>query len=190
MNQLFLHPLNFKNLLSSNQKKSNSIKKYECLFCYNSYEDFDDLMHHMSVEHVGIASHLLEKATDARETKKELGDYLKANNKIAGFECPHCFEIFSNLDKLQNHGQNIHGLDFNPKFLKKLETLRNIDENNQPICEKCNRRFYGLVTTRIKNEIKNICFSCYENYFGKNALRRLTIGTPEEALEKMRRPIS
>ena len=161
-----------------------------CLFCDNSYENFDDLMHHMEVEHVGIASHLLEKATNARETKKQLGIYLEKNNNKAGFECPHCFEIFSSLDRLQEHGQKIHNLDFNPKFLKKLESLKNFDENTRPFCESCKRRFYGLVTTRIKDEIKNVCFNCYEDFFGDNALRRLTIGTPDEAIDRMRKPLS
>lgn len=35
----------------------------------------------------------------------------------------------------------------------------------------------------------NVCFNCYEDYFGANALARLTIGTNEDMIKKMRVPI-
>ena len=56
-----------------------------------------------------------------------------------------------------------------------------------PICEKCNRKFLGLVVTRMNNKVQNVCFNCYEDYYGSNALLRLTIGTPDKMVEKFKK---
>lgn len=162
---------------------------YKCIDCSNTYEDFFDLKHHMEAEHVGISSELLEKATAARQTKKQIGEYDKWKKEGIGCECPLCFEIFADLVKLEEHGKLIHQKQFNPEFLNKLQKMKNLTPQTPPICEKCNRSFSGLVTTRMENKVQNICFDCYENHFGVNALRRLTIGTPDDVLDQMRKPI-
>ncbi len=68
------------------------------------------------------------------------------------------------------------------------ETIKNTSELS-PICQRCNQKFLGVIFTRIDNKVQNVCLNCYEEYFGKNALSRLTIGTNEDTIQKMRVPI-
>ena len=165
-------------------------KSYGCFFCSNKFTVFEDLMHHVKLQHVGISSQLLDESTKSRETKKQLGDYIDQTTSGMGFECCHCYQMFSSLDKLSEHGRNVHQVEFNPTFFEKLEELKKLDKSHPPICEKCHREFLGLVITRMDNAVKNVCFNCYENYYGKNALLRLTIGTPDEMLKKLKKPVS
>ena len=164
-------------------------KPYDCIFCPNEYEEFEDLMHHLQLQHVGISSKLLDESTKSRETKKQLGDYINTNTKGTGFECCHCYEMFSSLEELSKHGETVHEIQFNPKFIEKLRKMKKLDNKNPPICEKCNRKFLGLVVTRMNNKVQNVCFNCYEDYYGANALLRLTIGTPDEMVEKLKKPL-
>lgn len=164
-------------------------KSYTCLLCPNQYDVFEDLIHHMKLEHRGISSKLLEESTKSRETKKQLGDYLDKGDERIGFECCHCYEMFSSLEKLSEHGKTAHQVQFEPKFLEKLSEIKKLHNKNPPICEKCNRSFLGLVITKMNNKVQNVCFNCYENYYGKNTLLRLTIGTPDEMVEKLKKPI-
>ena len=146
-------------------------------------------MHHLELDHIGMKSELLEEATAARQTKKQLGDYFDISRKGASLECPTCFEIFNNIDQLSEHGKIEHDLEINPKFLEKLRELIDITKNDSPICTRCNQKFLGLITTQINNNVQNVCFNCYEKYFGINALTRITIGTPDEVILKMRTPL-
>lgn len=146
-------------------------------------------MHHLELDHIGIDSELLQQATLARETKKQLGDYINIETKGAGFECSICFEIFDNVDKLNTHGIYAHQKEINPEFIKDLKEMNDSFQDSPPTCKRCNRKFLGLVTTRINKEIQHVCFDCYEKYFGKNALNRITIGTPDDVLKKMRRAL-
>ena len=164
-------------------------KQYECLICPNRYDELEDLMHHMNLEHVGISPKLLDESTKSRETKKQLGNYINQNNTKTGFECCHCFELFSSIDKLSEHGRVIHKVEFNPGFFEKLQELKKINEQHPPICQKCNKQYLGLVVTRMDGKIKNVCFNCYEGHYGANALLRLTIGTPEKMVLKMKTPL-
>jgi len=66
---------------------------------------------------------------------------------------------------------------------------KKMESTKPPICERCNRKFVGVIFTKINEKVTNVCFNCYENYFGKNALRRLTIGTSDDMIKKMREPI-
>jgi len=157
-----------------------------CLFCDKELTNVEDLMHHVILEHKGIENHLLENATMARETKKQLGDYVDADQKGSSVECNHCYEMFPNIDLLNDHTKKEHHIELNPEFFDKI---RNTIESSQdqPICWKCNRTFLGVVFTKIDNQVRNICFNCYANYYGENALARLTIGTPDEMIKKMRK---
>ena len=146
-------------------------------------------MHHLELDHVGIESELLQEATAARETKKQLGNYLDISKKGAGLECPTCFEIFNGIDELSKHGRIEHDREFDPKFLEKIRELVEITDNNPPVCTRCHRKFLGLITTKINNTVQNVCFNCYEKYFGTNALVRITIGTPDNMILKMRTPL-
>ena len=80
-------------------------------------------MHHLELDHIGIESELLQEATLARETKKQLGNYLDISKKGAGLECPLCFEIFKDIDEISKHGKIEHNRVFDPKFLEKMERL-------------------------------------------------------------------
>lgn len=164
-------------------------KKLWCLFCPKLFDTIDDLMHHLELDHIGMDSNLLQKATAARETKKQLGDYVDIQKVGVGIECPECFEMFSGIDRIIEHGTNVHDKEFNPEFLEKLHELIQNTSNEPPICTKCNEKYLGLITTKINNVVQNICFNCYEEYFGTNALTRITIGTPDTLLIKMRIPL-
>jgi len=124
--------------------------------------------------------------------KKQLGEYIGENAKEGGtsLECPQCFEIFSVLDKLEEHRKASHKLQFTDGARKKLKELSTCDEENPPQCERCTRFFYGLVICKMDGDPKSVCLNCYENHFGVNALRRLTIGTPDDMLDTMRKPIT
>jgi len=166
----------------------SKLKVIPCLFCKKELANFEDLMHHMTLNHQGMAKSLLENATMARQTKKQLGDYLDDNKKTVGMECPECFEMFSNIDKLQEHSKKEHAREILPEFLTKMrKKIENASD--APICEQCNRAFPGVVFTKINNKVTNVCFNCYEDYFGANMLTRLTIGTNEDMIKKMRTPI-
>jgi len=160
-------------------------EKYCCLLCPKEYIVLEELLHHMNLEHIGISSESLEESSKAREIKKQLGDYVGENAKENGtsLECPECFEIFSELDKLEDHRKATHKMQFTEDAKKKLKELSTCDEENPPQCERC------LVVCKMDGNPQNVCFSCYENHFGVNALRRLTIGTPDDMLDTMRKPI-
>lgn len=164
-------------------------KSHHCFLCTNKYDELEDLMHHVKLEHVGISPELLDESTKSRETKKQLGNYVNQSSSKTGFECCHCFEIFSSVDKLSEHGRDIHNVEFNPGFFEKLQELKKLNEQTPPICEKCNKQYLGLVVTRMDNKVKNVCFNCYEDHYGANALLRLTIGTPDDMIIKMKIPL-
>ncbi len=167
----------------------SQIKDIPCLMCEKSFKVFDDLMHHMELEHKGIDSDLLEYGTEARETKKHLGNYIDETKKGVGMECPECFEMFPDVEKINDHTKKEHNKVIDPKFMVQMQkTINNASKTSQ-ICQRCNNIFLGVVFTRIDNQILNVCLNCYEEYFGKNALTRLTIGTNEDILQKMRIPL-
>ena len=162
-----------------------------CLFCDKNLDNFDDLMLHIKLEHQGMDSEFLANATLARETKKQLGNYIDEAKKGASLECQFCFEMFSGLDKLNEHGKKEHSHELNPEFIDKMkDTIDKSQGEEQPICERCHQTFLGVIFTRINNKIQNVCFNCYEEYFGANALLRLTIGTNDDMIAKLRKPVT
>ena len=167
----------------------SQIKDIPCLMCEKSFKVFDDLMHHMELEHKGIDSNLLKNGTEARETKKHLGNYIDETKKGVGMECPECFEMFPDVEKINEHTKKEHNKVIDPKFMVQMQKTINNASKTSPICQRCNRKFLGVVFTRINNKILNVCLNCYEEYFGKNALTRLTIGTNDDILQKMRIPL-
>lgn len=165
------------------------LKNIPCLFCEKSFAVFDDLMHHIELDHKGMHPQLLQSGTQARQTKKQLGNYVDVNKKGVGLECPECFEIFPNTEKINDHAKLEHNRELDPKFIETMQKTLTESGEEPPICQRCNLRFLGLVFTKMDNKIQNVCLNCYENYFGINALTRLTIGTNEDTLKKMRTPI-
>jgi len=161
-----------------------------CLFCDKQLANFEDLMHHVISDHKGMDKSQLEYATAARETKKQLGNYLDfTNNKDIGTECPECFEIFPSIEKLNEHANKEHDRVIRSDFVAKMKKMtKNIDKN-PTTCEMCTKKFVGVIFTKINNKVMNICFNCYEDYFGANALARVTIGTNEDMIKKMRTPL-
>jgi len=164
-------------------------KKLDCLFCPKLFDTFEDLMHHLELDHVGMDSELLKEATAARETKKQLGDYVNIEKEGVGIECPTCFELFNGIEKLNEHGKKEHDKELNPKFIEKLYEMIQNTSKEPPVCTMCNEKFLGLITTKINNVVQNVCFNCYEEYFGTNALTRITIGTPDSMIMKLRIPL-
>ena len=104
-------------------------------------------------------------------------------------ECPECFEMFSSIEKINEHTKKEHNKVIDQKFMTQMKKTINNTSKTSPICQRCNRKFLGVVFTRIDNKILNVCLNCYEEYFGKNALTRLTIGTNEDIIQKMRIPL-
>lgn len=165
----------------------SKLKIIPCLFCDKKLANFEDLMHHVILDHKGMEKTLLENATLARQTKKQLGDYVNEDQKGSSVECNFCFEMFPNLDLINEHSKKEHNTQLNPEFIDKMrniiESVKGVD---QPICWKCNKKFLGVVFSKIDGQIHNICFNCYADYYGENALTRLTIGTPDDMVKKMR----
>lgn len=167
----------------------SKLKVIPCLFCEKKLGNFEDLMHHIKLDHQGMANDLLQNGTIARQTKKQLGDYLDLDKKSVGLECPHCFELFSKLEKLDEHTKKEHDLEIRPEFIAKMREKIETPNEDPPICQRCNKAYPGVVFTKINKKVMNVCFNCYEDYFGANALARLTIGTNEDMIKKMRVPI-
>lgn len=167
----------------------SKLKIIPCLFCDKELANFEDLMHHIILDHKGMEHSLLQNATMARETKKQLGDYLDVNKESVGTECPECFEMFSNLDKLQEHTKKEHAREIRPEFVAKMRNKIKDTNSEPPICERCDKAFPGVIFTKINEKVTNVCFNCYGDYFGANALARLTIGTNEDMIKKMSTPI-
>lgn len=161
----------------------------KCLFCPKNFDYFQELLHHMKLDHSHIPSKILENATLARETKKQLGEYIAEGAKGIAFDCPECFEIFTDYEKLNIHRKKLHHMQFTDEAKKKLDNLPIFDENNPPQCERCAHLFLGLVICVIDGETVSVCLTCYEKHYGVNALRQITIGTPENILKKMREPL-
>ena len=187
--ELFLDfPLMLEHFLDAHLSKLKSIP---CMYCEKVFANFEDLLHHLELDHIGMHSKLLQQATAARETKKQLGDYIDPTKKGVGMECPQCFELFSSLDKINEHAKKEHATELNPEFIKKMrKTIEATNNDSHPMCQRCHKLFLGVVFTRIDNKIQNVCLNCYEQYFGKNALSRLTIGTNDDVLDKMRKPLN
>lgn len=164
-------------------------KKLSCLICPKLFDNFEDLLHHLELDHSGMNAKVLDEATAARETKKQLGNYLDATKKGVGIECPQCFEIFNGVDNLLAHAKKLHDKELDPEFLKKLKDLISNNPDAPPICNRCDTRYLGLITTKINKVVQNICFNCYEKYFGTNALTKVTIGTPDDIITRMRTPL-
>ena len=167
----------------------SQLKDIQCMMCEKSFKVFDDLMHHVQLEHKGIHSDLLENGTQARETKKQLGNYIDVNKKGVGMECPECFEIFPTVEKINEHAKKEHQRELDPRFIAQMQETINKTSETSPICQRCSRKFLGVIFTRIDDKIQNVCLNCYEEYFGKNALTRLTIGTNEDVIQKLKIPL-
>lgn len=163
---------------------------FECFFCDKEYNKIEEFEHHLNLDHQGMSSETLDNATTARETKKQLGDYVGTEAKGNAFECPLCFEMFTDLEKLKEHGFTQHQKIFEADFLEKLQSMPEFDENTPPVCEICNRKFLGLVISKFDGVVKKVCFNCYGDHYGENALTRLTIGTPDDVIKKMKDPLS
>jgi len=160
------------------------------MFCDMTFANFDDTLHHIQLNHQGMPSLLLENATLARETKKRLGDYIDFNSKGFSVECSSCFEIFSNVEKLTEHGKKTHNSELRPEVIQKMQKIiGTVNDDDSPICEHCCQKFIGVIFTEINKKIMNVCFNCYANYFGENALARLTVGTTDEMIQKLRTPL-
>lgn len=168
----------------------SKLQNIPCLWCDKTFPVFEDLMHHVWLDHQGIKQEQLESATAARATKKQLGDYLDVTKKDVGLECPVCFEMFSKIDQLQKHSIKEHNRILLPEFLAKMkDKMESLDHGESPICELCHKKYVGVIFTKINNKITNVCFNCYEDYFGANALQQLTIGSNEDMIKKMRTPL-
>ena len=171
-------------------KKVHQQDKYCCRKCPKEFENKNELFHHITLEHIGLEPKLLDVATKSRETKKQLGDFVGENAPPGvSYECPECFEIFPGLEKLDDHRKSDHHMQLTEQAKQKLKNLPSMDKDNPPQCEKCNHWFYGLVVCMMNGKAISVCLSCYANHYGENALRRLTIGTPDNVLAEMRRPI-
>ena len=114
----------------------SKLKIIPCLFCKKEFANFDDLFHHILLDHKGMEKSLLQNATLARETKKQLGNYIMENEKRVGLECPVCFELFTKIEKLSEHAKKEHHREILPSFLNKIEKKINNADKELPVCEK------------------------------------------------------
>jgi len=162
-----------------------------CTLCEKEFVNMEDLFHHIQLNHKVIDSTLLENATVARDIKKQAGMIVHPDIEGIGFECNFCFQQFSNIEKMIAHGKKEHDREFHPDFLERIKKVTNSTNNGKahPVCHQCKKKFLGIIFARINNKIQEVCFNCYEDYFGANALTRLTIGTNEDAIKMMRKPL-
>jgi len=111
---------------------------YKCHICPKVYDILEELLYHIHLEHEGISSERLEESTKARETKKQLSNYVGENLKkiIQSFDCPDCFEMFSDAFKLNEHRKSNHNMQLTKDAEKKIKNLPVYDEKNPPQCEK------------------------------------------------------
>lgn len=168
----------------------SQLESIPCMFCDKNFPNFEDILHHVILEHKGLEKSSVEFATAARETKKQLGNYVDVDQKGTALECNFCFKMFSSLEKLNEHGIKEHDRELNPEVIDKIkDTIDGTQDKEQPICEMCNRKFLGVIFTKINNKVMNVCFNCYEDYFGANTLARVTMGTNENMIKKMREPV-
>jgi len=166
--------------------KNNTKKLFQCFICPMEYNSHMDLFHHLDLNHKGIPTELLENGTKSRETKRSLGDYMDNSKKGTIFECCECFEIFPDSEKLCTHRLKQHNMMLTPEAEKKVKEL---DAENPPQCNRCKLYFRSIITTKIENKMQFVCLDCYEKYYGTNALAKLMIGTPDEMVAQMRKPI-
>ncbi len=164
------------------------VKKYPCPVCEKSFDDVEEGLHHITSEHSGIPSDRLQRATDSLETKKQLGDAWWNSSKNT-FECPECYEPFPNSEKLNDHRKKVHDSQYTDAAALKVKEMEKFDEDNPPTCEKCNQKFLGLIVCKIDGVTLNACFNCYEEHYGPNMLQQLTLGTPNDIVEKIRKPL-
>ncbi len=157
--------------------------------CPKTFQNLDEAIHHLNLDHVGMSEEHLSMGTTAHLTKKQLGDYVKIDGVGACYECPDCFEIFSDPDKLDKHRKKNHHLQLTDDAKQKLKELTELSQNECPICEICKNKFLGLILCKINGKPTGACMNCYENHYGVNALTRLTIGTPDAMIKKMKTPL-
>lgn len=161
-------------------------KSFDCFYCDKVYSISEDLLTHINLEHTPISSKALEDSTKARENKKGLGNYMDDSKKGIIVECPECFEIFSKLDRLNKHRKTQHNMLLKTEAVKKL---KDFNAEEKPHCERCDLYYISIITTKIERKMQFVCMDCYEKYWGTNALAKLTIGTPDEMILKMKTPL-
>ena len=123
-------------------------------------------------------------------TKKQLGDYVKKDGTGACCDCPDCFEMFSDAEKLNDHRQITHNLQLTDEATQKLKEITDKSQDEAPKCDVCTKPFLGLIVCKMNGKPTGACMNCYENHYGPNALARLTIGTPDEMIKKMKTPLT
>jgi len=69
------------------------------------------------------------------------------------------------------------------------EKVKELDAEKPPQCDRCHLYFYSIITSKIENKMQFVCIDCYEKYYGTNALEQLMIGTPDDIVTKIRKPI-
>ncbi len=169
--------------------KEVHIKKFRCLLCHKTFQNKDEVKHHLILEHRGMSQEHLNRGAAALQTKKQLGEYIKADGSGASYDCPECFEMFPDAEKLDDHRKINHNSQLTDEAKQKLKEITNTNQDEAPKCDLCTKRFLGLVVCKINGEAVGACMNCYENHYGPNALARLTIGTPDAMIKKMKTPI-
>lgn len=169
--------------------QDNHSKLFRCLLCPKTFQNVDEVKHHLTLEHRGMSQKLLNCGAAALQTKKQLGDYVKADGTGSSFDCPDCFEMFPDTEKLDNHRKKIHNLQLTEEAKQKLKEITDTTKDDAPKCEICKNKFLGLIICKMDGKPVGACMNCYENHYGPNALARLTIGTPDEMIEKMKIPL-
>lgn len=156
-----------------------------CAYCEKSFAVKDELMYHVTLEHKGMSAETLQHATDSLVTKKQLG-YSGFDLIKKGVECPDCYNWFPSPEILQSHRKKIHNTMMTPEAVLKMKEIEDIET---PTCEKCNRKYLTLIICRMEGKPIGSCLNCYEKHYGQNALTKITIGTPDDMIAKMRKPI-
>lgn len=165
------------------------LKNYDCPLCPKSFQISKEREHHLNLEHRGMSSFTLDCGSRAVETKKQLGEYINKDGEGGSLECCECFEMFSSIDRLNDHRKINHNMQLTDEAKAKLEKISKSSYQTAPNCEVCKKIFLAIIVCKINNKMVGVCLNCYENHYGPNALTHLTIGTPNEIIKKMKVPL-
>jgi len=163
-------------------------EKLWCLLCPLLFNSSNELLHHMKMDHI-TAPHNLQEQALIEKLYKEISRYsVTDGSDKSAFECPYCFHVFEEIDHLVEHGEKKHRITILPEFIVELQRI-NSNPDAEANCTNCRESFRGLIVTKIKGKSEILCITCYEQFWGKNAAHRILMGTPENVVADMRRPV-
>jgi len=143
---------------------------FVCGLCPKKFQNEDEVKHHLYLEHRGMSKEQLNRGAAALLTKKQLGDYVKEDGSGASYDCPDCFEMFPDAEKLNDHRKITHNLQLTDEAIQKLKEITDTSQVEAPKCDVCTKPFLGLIVCKMNGKPTGACMNCYENHYGPNRM--------------------